>query len=123
MAYMSQEHKKEIAQILKTVMPKNWKYSLRVVNHMKLCLTIKSADVDLIKECKNKYRDDLTNFSLNTYHLDKAYDGELLEIMEKITNAMNHKNYDNSDSQSDYFDVGHYIDIQIGRWDKPFVVH
>ena len=49
MAYMSQEHKKEIAQILKTVMPKNWKYSLRVVNHMKLCLTIKSADVDLIK--------------------------------------------------------------------------
>jgi hypothetical protein len=28
-------------------------------------------------------------------------------------------NHDRSDSQTDYFDVGWYIEIQFGQWDKP----
>jgi hypothetical protein len=35
--------------------------------------------------------------------------------------ALNCDNYDNSDSMTDYFDVGHYVDLNIGKWDKPFV--
>ena len=31
-------------------------------------------------------------------------------------------NYDNSDVQTDYFDTGWYIDINIGSWDKPYTV-
>jgi hypothetical protein len=33
---------------------------------------------------------------------------------------MNDGNHDNSDIQSDYFDVGWYISINVGRWDKPY---
>jgi hypothetical protein len=34
---------------------------------------------------------------------------------------MNIGNHDRSDSQTDYFDVGFYTDISIGRWDTPYV--
>lgn len=36
--------------------------------------------------------------------------------------ALNTDNYDNSDVQTGYFDVGHYVELRIGRWDKPFQV-
>ena len=31
-------------------------------------------------------------------------------------------NHNNSDISTDYFDVGWYIDINIGKWDKPYEV-
>jgi hypothetical protein len=34
---------------------------------------------------------------------------------------MNAGNHNNSDVQSDYFDVGWYIDVNIGKWNKPYV--
>ena len=36
--------------------------------------------------------------------------------------AMMIGNHNESDSQTDYFNVGWYIDIGIGRWDKPYQV-
>jgi hypothetical protein len=31
-------------------------------------------------------------------------------------------NHDKSDVMTDYFNVGWYIDINIGKWDKPYKV-
>jgi len=31
-------------------------------------------------------------------------------------------NWDNSEIQTDYFDVNYYFDIAIGKWDKPFQI-
>ena len=36
--------------------------------------------------------------------------------------ALNIDNHNRSDSQTDYFDVGHYTSINLGSWNKPFVV-
>jgi len=33
---------------------------------------------------------------------------------------MNDGNWNRSDSSVDYFDVGWYIDINIGNWAKPY---
>jgi hypothetical protein len=33
---------------------------------------------------------------------------------------MNTGNWNRSDIMTDYFDVGHYIDLTFGTWDKPF---
>ena len=33
---------------------------------------------------------------------------------------MNDGNHDNSEIQYDYFDVGWYIDVNIGRWNQPY---
>jgi hypothetical protein len=31
-------------------------------------------------------------------------------------------NHDRSDIQSDYFDVGWYVDVNIGSWNRPYEV-
>jgi hypothetical protein len=36
--------------------------------------------------------------------------------------AMNDGNHDRSDIQTDYFDVGWYVDVNIGRWNKPYIL-
>lgn len=124
MAYMSQEKKQEIKQELIKVIPKGWKWSLAVKHHSTLVLNISSAPVDLIGEAlnKDKYDTESRNFQLNQYHPHYSFQGELLETFRKIIAAMNCKNYDNSNSQIDYFDVGYYIGINIGKYNKPFVV-
>ena len=35
---------------------------------------------------------------------------------------MNDGNHDRSDPQSDYFDVGWYVDVNIGKWNKPYTL-
>ena len=29
--------------------------------------------------------------------------------------------YNNSDSMTDYFDIAYYTDINIGKWNKPYI--
>jgi hypothetical protein len=33
---------------------------------------------------------------------------------------MNVGNHDRSDIQSDYFDVGWYVDVNVGAWNQPY---
>lgn len=137
MAYMNQGKKAKIAAALKAVMPKSWKYSLGVHNHSTIVLTIASAPVDLIAEAQKVVKSRLldwqiaqgyadkakpTEMSVNHYHLDGAFTGELLAVFEKIVAALNLDNLNRSDLQTDYFDVGHYVSVHLGRWNKPFVV-
>lgn len=120
MAYVSQDKKKEIAEILKFIMPKNWKYTLSVHNKSCIVLTIKSADVDIMGEYNTKKNSQLNYVDLNEYHLKSYFNGDTLEKLEEILMALNHGNHNNSDSMTDYYDVGHYVSIKIGRYDKPF---
>jgi hypothetical protein len=74
---------------------------------------------------KNDYRDPatLTCADVNSYHVRECFEDECVaDVFEAIRDAMNTGNHDNSDITTDYFDVGHYVDIRIGRWDKPFQV-
>jgi len=122
MAFMNQEKKKVIAAELKKVVPKGWKWSLSVHNHTSITMTIKSAPIDLIGQHKNLADGVKGHVSLNEGWLDRAYEGELLDTMQNIAKALNTGNHNRSDSQSDYFDVGFYTSLHLGRWDKPFVV-
>lgn len=135
MAYMNQERKAKLAANLKKVMPKGWKYSLSVRSGMTICLTISQAPVDLIEEVATRvsepdlalrYQDRGGEIrksgcvSVNPYWLENQF-GASLPIFEAIKAALNDGNHDRSDVRTDYFDVGWYVDINIGRWDKPFV--
>lgn len=134
MAYVNQERKAQLAASLKKVIPAGWKYSLAVRNHSTISLTISAAPVDLLAEYARianakyeargeglRYEEVPTHHQVNVYHLDTQFD-ESLPAFEAIRTALNAGNHDRSDSQTDYYDVGWYVDIQIGRWDKPFVV-
>jgi len=71
---------------------------------------------------------------LNEYQLRDEYareraisNGNFLTIeawdtMKRAAEIMNGENWDNSNSQIDYFDVNYYTHIQIGKWNKPFEV-
>lgn len=124
MAYMNQERKALIAAGLKKVIPAGWKYSLAVRNHSTIVLTIAEAPIDLMSEVRSAVGENCSrnrgHWDFNPYYLDRQL-GDSAELFGKIKDAMNVGNHDNSDIQSDYFDVGWYVDIQVGKWDKPFV--
>lgn len=133
MAYMNQEKKALIAAELKKVVPKGWKYSLAVRNHNTICFTLWSAPHDIlghVQRVREKFSHEpktyqrlpeLTYTRINEKYLENQFEGLLLRVFTQIADALNLNNHDNSDIQTDYFDVGHYVDLSIGRWDKPFV--
>ncbi len=125
MAYMNQSKKAKIAAALKNVVPKGWKYSLAVKHHSGIAMTIRAADVDLLRAFKETdyYRhESATCYEVNTFWLrSHLADDELLETFERIIDALNLDNFDHSDLMTDYHHIGHYVYLSIGAWDKPFV--
>jgi len=135
MAYMSQEKKAKIAPVVKAICAKyGIKGSLKVRNHSTLCLTIKQGPIDFIgnsnRVCGNDhyqvsrgFRPNTQGYSdVNPYWFRDHYDGKALDFLSEILTAMNAGNHDRSDIQSDYFDVGWYVDVNIGRWDQPYAL-
>ena len=113
MAYMSQEKKKELAPKIKAVLKEyGMKGTIAVNHHSSLVVNLKSGplfeDID---------GDDL---QVNVYWIDKHYEGKEKEFLTKLYAAMMVGNHDNSDTMTDYFDVGWYNDINIGKWDKAY---
>lgn len=134
MAYVSQELKKSLAPQIKTICQKyGVKGTLSVRHHSTLVLTIKSGAIDFIgnmnRVCGDPMRPGSANFnratdhiSVNTHWFKEHFDGVALEFLSAVIAVMNSGNHDNSDIQSDYFDVGWYVDVNIGRWDQPYVL-
>lgn len=60
------------------------------------------------------------NISVNQYYLDSSFSGIALEYLEKAKAIMLVDHYDRSDIQSDYFECAYYVNINIGRWNKPY---
>lgn len=118
MAFMSQDKKKSIHTALKAIIPPSWKWTTKVRNHSTIVLTIRSAPVDLVSICGE---------GVNVYwwksHFEKRnVPQDIMDIFEKILAALNVGNHDRSDIMTDYFDVGWYVDIKFGEWNKPFTV-
>src|SRR4030066_172341 len=133
MAYMSQEKKQKLAPAIKAVLEKyGVKGSLSVRNHSTIVLTIKSGSIDFIDdyntvcafralgENRSEYKRE--SIDVNPYHYYNDFTGKALEFLKKLLPAMNEGNHDNSDIQTDYFDVGFYVEVSIGKWNKPYEV-
>ncbi len=144
MAYMNQQKKRCIADALKKVVPKDWKYSLAVRHHSTIVMTIRSAPIDFMQMEADRLRTELRrghpcvnpdyiaahigelergeveHFQLNEFQVATQFPGEIGATLAKIVAALNTGNHDNSDLMTDYFDVGHYISLRIGDYGKPF---
>jgi len=46
---------------------------------------------------------------------------EAWDCMSNAYRIASRDNWDNSDPQTDYFDVNYWLHLEIGNWDKPFV--
>jgi hypothetical protein len=121
MAYMNQERKKPIEAKLKPLLKEyGVKGSLKINNHSTLVLTIREGRLDfesdylLEKEGNKVY--------VNPYYVKEHFVGESLEFLAKALEIMNAGNWDKSDTMTDYFNVGWYVDVHIGTWEKPYQV-
>jgi hypothetical protein len=126
MAYMSQERKKEIEPAVKAILAKyKLKGRLGVRHHSSLVLNITEGAIDFIKnynETGDTPYPAKDSIGINPYHFDKHFSGKAVKAISELKDAMMKGNHDRSDSMSDYFDVGWYIDINIGQWNKPYKV-
>lgn len=57
---------------------------------------------------------------VNTYHAKDAFTGVCQKAILELIAAMNVGNHDESDPQTDYFNVGWYIHVNVGQWNKPY---
>lgn len=134
MAYVNKEKKEKIAAALSKVIPITWKYTLSIGNHSTIVLKVYQVDhsfiadgllqIDQLSSLKESL-DSSGYFVLNRhshFQKDDTDRSGVVSLMNDIIDAMNTDNYDNSDSMTDYFDVGHYVDIRFGLYNQPLKV-
>lgn len=140
MSYISKEQVAEKRAKLKAMFPAKdgWKFSVRNDDNSAIRVTIVAGPVlhkygkikidgqDFIA-CPGKGFDpiieEISEMSVNHHYANEdRFPKETCEILNKIIAVLNEGNHDNSDIQTDYFDVGWYISLNIGSWDKPYKV-
>ena len=124
MAYMNQEKKAVIkANLDKVLKPLGVKFSLRVRNHMAIVCTIKSAPFDMLADRVTPSQFERGYAQVNPYWFRDHYRGRTRDVLAKVVEAIKSADYyDRSDAMVDYFDTAYYFDINIGDYNKPFVV-
>ena len=117
MAYISQKDKALLAPSIKAVLTKyGMKGSIAIKHHMSLVVNVQSGPLDF----DHSHGDGYTQ--VNVYHIDSQYSGDTRQFLTELLTAMKGTNwFDKSDAQSDYFHVAYYNDINIGKWNKPYV--
>ena len=135
MAYVSQELKSKLVPNIKAICKKyGVQASVSVDHHSTLCLNIKSAKIDFIGSMhevvqRNPHRitngfvsKSIDHISVNTFHYKNHFDGKALEFLDEIVPALQGPDFfDETNISTDYFHCSHYIEINVGKWDKPFV--
>lgn len=136
MAYMNQTRKQVIADKVKPILKRyGVKGSLAVRNHCTIVLTLTEGKVDFIgdmfdtfdhgllgamKPNKEKLREQYY-LQINQYWFQEHYCGDSYHLIKELLDAMKAADwYDRSDAMVDHFDTAYYIDINVGRWDKPY---
>jgi hypothetical protein len=136
MAYMNQERKAKITKMLKPILAKyKVKGSLSVRNHSTIVLTLKSGAIDFIgnsnRVCGNDFYQVQRGFKptttgydqVNPYWFQDHYDGDAKAFLTEAFKALKSADwYDESNAMIDYFNTAYYVDVNIGKWDTPYIV-
>ena len=124
MAYVSQEMKKELAPAIKAVLKKyRMKGSIAVNNHSTLEVNLSEGYIDCISKGERILGLGGVSKNVNVYHIDEWYEGVAKKFLNELLDAMKGPKYfNNDDAMTDYFSRSHYTDINIGKWNKPFVL-
>jgi hypothetical protein len=133
MAWMNQERKAPLVAAAKKVLKKYGVKATFSTSNSSISCNIKSGPLDFIsnynKTAGSQYSHSAVGFyaatteiDVNVYHYDKHFDGKCRKFLGELIKALNVGNHDNSDIQTDYFDVGWYVNVHVGKWNKPYVL-
>jgi len=129
MAYMNQERKAKLTPAIKAAMQKYGIKGTISTDRYSLTVTIKSGSIDFIKNYNETVRqrpgqlyfaDKYMQVNDRWYH--DHFSGRAKTFLSELFTAMNAGNHDNSDIMTDYFDVGWYVHVNVGRWNKPYIL-
>ena len=123
MAYITAEETKQIRNKLKEELP-NLKFSVRKgAGSYSVNVSIVKGDIDF-RDIRwlGRSDDDYYCIPINQFHLYQYKEHEELfeEIMNIIKTAPDRQWFDDSNAQIDYFSTAYYIDLSVGRWNKPY---
>ncbi len=102
MAYITSEQVKGFRNEIKSLFPKTFKFSITREHHSVVNVNIMVSPLNITGHPNRELKNHKT-------------------IKKIIKAVINSGNFDKSDSQSDYFHVGWYTNIQLGQWDKPYM--
>ena len=138
MAYVSKEMKAEKAPRLRALAKQYGLTATVAVRHSStLILNVSKGPIDFIKNQADTvyennhwaadkdadYAHNCARKYLNVSHFHtESFSGNAKEFLDKAFSIMYEGHYDRSDIMTDYFDVSFYVDINIGRWDKPYIL-
>jgi hypothetical protein len=136
MAYMSQERKQALAPKIKAVLKKyGMKGTIGVRHHSTLVVRIKEGKLPIIENFVAGLESNGNDFEyvrttryvlatrcidVNTYCIQDHYSGNCKKFLTELLAAMSVGNHDRSDILTDYFDIGWYVEMHIGDWNKPY---
>ena len=129
MAYFNQERKATMAPKIKTVLNTyGLKGSLSVRNHSTVVLSISAGKIDFItnyNDCNkvsnnDEFARERTSLAVNVYGYKSQFAGTALDCLTELFAVLYDGNHDRSDIMTDYFDVGWYVSLDIGKWDSPY---
>ena len=133
MAYMNQERKAALAPGIKEVLQKYGLKGTISTDEHSIAVNIAEGPFDFIGDYNEKHKavwawkhinwvwSDVSYIQVNVRHIDACFsDPMMVAALIELRDAMNAGNHDNSDLMSDYFDVGWYLDINIGKWNKSY---
>lgn len=138
---MSQETKAKIVAAVKPILKKyGLKGTFAVQNHSTIVLNIKSGKIDFVENYiatdanvshGRKMAQDQIDYirknkslDVNPYWFHEHFSGNAKKALTEIFAAMKKAGnwFDNSDAQIDYFHTAYYVDVNIGKWNKPYQV-
>jgi len=139
MAYINQDMKKKLAPGIREVLKKyGVSGTISINDHRTLTVTLKKGRLDIIGDANKNARPDWTglaprkienHFDVNVFYIKDNFDGEVRDFLLELHRAMNASkdesviNWDNSDIQTDYFDIGWHTSIKVGTYTKPYIYH
>lgn len=131
MAFISNETKATIAANIKPVLKKyGVKATLAVRDHRTIVLNVRSGPIDFIENyidnvsvtCADEHNlRENRSISVNPYWFQDHFTGTAKKFLTEALAALKSAGwYDRSDIMTDYFDTAYYVDINIGKWNKPY---
>ena len=105
---MNVERKNQLAPGIKKVLAEYGMKGTIAKDDYALNVNLKSGPIDFGTD------------SVNEYHIASHFTGVAKEFLLKLKDAMMIGNHNNSRIEIDYFDVGWYISINVGKWNKPY---
>lgn len=134
MAYISQEMKKKLAPEIKKVLKKyDMKGTISIKHHMALCVTLRQGALDLIGNI-NRYNREMCertgepffevkgNYQANPRSVHETGNEIIDSFFRELISAMKGDIwFDDSDYMTDYFHTAYYLDIDVGKYDRPYI--